>query len=434
MLAPACMTREIYNRKISDMIGSFKSCSDKANLEKLCCACALFGTFREENGEKKNVTSRIRVTDLIWNGDEEDQEMVKSCYLPKVTLAPLSSPKLNNMEFYLKRPKDALFWTYDYYIDSKGRIYKNTEGINGRKFYWHQAEAQTKSQKVSNQNVTIRPVKQGIKFLGKVYFQDISKKELNTLIYMLNTGDGETIEKKEHGYKLGFAKPLGYGSVAVSVDNVKIRKIVKDDEKRAIKMQENKYEGYSDNETLIEKNVIDSFHLMTNFKAVEGQNVDYPRVERQNTKKGKETEMGDIFDWFSENHSGYRYDKEKKANILSDMPSSRNNMVYRQYMEPMQIQLQETEFEKELGIESGRKYSSGKKNDQIEAVVRQSNKNSGVLLEKLGKIPMYSSIKQEDIPDGCHLEKNDRILVEFKEKCVRKDGKEACYYKMIKKI
>ncbi|MCC8149980.1 MAG: TIGR03986 family CRISPR-associated RAMP protein, partial [Lachnospiraceae bacterium] len=244
MLSPACITREIYNTKIKDMIGEYRPCSNKNNL---CPACALFGTVKTNGrGEAFAVTSRIRFSDLTCQ--EESAEM---CYGRQVTLPPLSSPKLNNMEFYLQRPaedaEDAVFWTYDYYINTKGEINPNKNGINGRKFFWHNLSFQLdklESYKPSNQNMTIRPVKEGVAFAGKLYFQNLTKTALDQLIFVLNAGDEAQLREKNHGYKLGGAKPLGLGSIAISVDEVMLRKIVKTTETRSVERRELAFQGY----------------------------------------------------------------------------------------------------------------------------------------------------------------------------------------------
>ena len=53
-----------------------------------------------------------------------------------------------------------------------------------------------------------------MEFTGKVYFDEISEKQLNQLLYILMyTSDGK------HGYKLGTGKPLGLGSVELNVED-----------------------------------------------------------------------------------------------------------------------------------------------------------------------------------------------------------------------
>lgn len=314
MLSPACITREIYTRKLFEMVKDNGSCEKTGGL---CPACALFGTFRK-NG---NVTSRIRVTDLKCL--ERD---TGKCFDTKpITLQTLSQPKFNP-EFYMEKPdKDAVFWTYEYYVDSKKIIHKNEAGVNGRKFYWHHPNFNMEKcmAEPSNINKTIRPLNQNIYFSGKIYFQDLSETELNTVCYLINAGDDEKIDQKKHGYKLGAAKPLGFGSVAMHVDDVRLRQIEKTENR--IILKEIPYEADKNN-TLVDADVAENFEIMTNFYVLDGQNVDYPR----------KNPGGDIFGWFASNHKGYAYDNKNQRNKPVGMPQSRTTMLFDQYLKPME--------------------------------------------------------------------------------------------------
>lgn len=333
MLAPACITREVYTRKISDMAKGYKSCEKTGGL---CPTCALFGTLGK--GNQGGVTSRIRVTDL-----ECMEKNPENCFDKEpITLQPLSTPKFNP-EFYIKKPDEkAVFWTYEYYVDQDGNIYKNMMKINGRKFYWHHPDFSLENcrGKASNLNKTIRPVKSGIIFEGKIYFHDISEEELNTLCYLINAGEDSSIslKKKKHGYKLGAAKPLGLGSVAMHVDNVLLRTF-KMDENQGISMTEETYTPDMEH-TLADDKVTQNFAIMTEFDYLKKylqsrkKEISYPRTKKD----------GNIFDWFAKNHTGYNNkDKTQKS-----MPDSRETMLFKEYLEPMDPETKEIEFTKKV--------------------------------------------------------------------------------------
>lgn len=153
----------------------------------------------------------------------------------KVTIPALSESKLGNVEFYLKKPsKDALFWTYDYYVDTDGNIHIQQGELRGRKFYWHHGKVSINDIKAeaTNLNKTVRPVKQGMKFKGRLYYEGISKKQLNQLIWILGNG------KDGLGYKLGSAKPFGLGSVLCYINNVVERNIDINNDKMSYSMDE----------------------------------------------------------------------------------------------------------------------------------------------------------------------------------------------------
>ena len=150
------------------MLKEHKSCDCK---DSLCPACALFGTL----GKSFQVASRLRFSDAYLTGDslEKYNDDPASLYENVVTLSPLSSPKLNNMEFYLKKPDDAWFWTYDYYIDSKGEVHVAQGELNGRKFYWHNMNPKLDDQEVNALNTTVRPVSTGVQFRGRLFFDSV---------------------------------------------------------------------------------------------------------------------------------------------------------------------------------------------------------------------------------------------------------------------
>lgn len=326
MLSPACITREIYRNKLKNMVGKFSPCTDRENL---CPACSLFGTI----GDNFQVSSRIRFSDLTCQCDGD----AESCYDEVVTLLPLSTPKLGNMEFYLQRPGDAWFWTYDYYVTSKGeiKVYDKYPQINGRKFYWHQMDVKLKEDVArTNQNMTIRPVRSGVTFSGKLYFHKLTEGELNHLLWLLNGGDNGSLEKKEHGYKLGAAKPLGLGSVALAVTKVCIRKPVADREKHTVRMEEDFTFETSGNAEGLDEEVLKNYAKMTSFYAVEGQRVCYPTLNSENSAD----EGTNGYEWFVKNRQGYNRSKQKFENA----PKERENMYFKEHMKAMEQELLQT--------------------------------------------------------------------------------------------
>lgn len=312
MLSPACITREVYQNKISQMLAGHEPCDDKNNL---CPACALFGTVNTE--KEFSVASRLRFSDLMAARYE---------YAAPVMLKELASPKIQNTEFYLRRPDEAAFWTFDYYIDMNGKVRTNVPTINGRKVYWHHPDLQRQmyeGEEKTIRNMTVRPLKKGSVFKGSLYFDRISQKDLDRLIYILNAGDDKSLTDKTHGYKLGAAKPYGFGSVAIHVDDVILRSLTKDDDNRNIQYSKDAYDGYT--EPAWDKALIDIFRKVAGFNTLgklreEGYSIEYPHKE----KKGEDT----IFNWFTENHKGY--DRRRKKSI--NMPNRRDQVYVDEYL------------------------------------------------------------------------------------------------------
>ena len=329
MLSPASITREVYKANITNIIGAYNSCDNK---EKLCPACSLFGMLN--TNQNTSIASRIRVCDLVVK-DEKDNINISELYDDPITLKELSSPKMSSVEFYLNRPDNAWFWTFDYYIDKDGKIYGYDAIINGRKFYWHNVGVEKNDYATIEQNernCTIRPVSKNITFKGKIYFDGISKTELNQLIYLLNAGcDEKKVVKKECGYKIGKGKPYGLGSVTLNVDKVVLREIDINDE--TIEYKEKPFQEYEKPEW--DKTIEEYYGKITNYNPFgnevisRGYKVSYPSLK----------EGGDIFEWFTNNHK-----KNEYGILKSKMANSRAQMAFEMYMKPLNPILQKTVY------------------------------------------------------------------------------------------
>lgn len=359
-LSPASITREIYNNKLKDLIGTYKSCDTKKDL---CPACSLFGAL----GREFAVSSRLRFEDL----ECEERDSYEEYFEQPVTLYPLASPRLGNIEFYVKRPPGAVFWTYDYYIDEKGALRKNKPELNGRKFYWHQIGKKLPSNvEKSGQNITIRPLKKNVMFTGKLYFQKITETELNRLIWILNGGEDAELSEKRFGYRLGAVKPLGLGSIAVAVDTAHLRKTVMQDEKLDICEKEYKPENAGE---LFEKERIEQFHRCMAFDAVKAKDVQYPCTDNNKGMNGYTFEEG--YSWFVENHV---------TTTGKKMTQKRKEMCYKEYLAPLEPKLKEIEEVKKLQRDNQEKYR------------RNGNHNSG----QRGGNGRYNSYKGKQNGNG----------------------------------
>ncbi len=334
-LSPACFTREVYYHTVKDLVGEHTPCGNK---DELCPACRMFGTL----GEEFAVSGRLRFSDLQYSG-KGDNETV---YGSKIRLAPLSEPKLSNMQFYLKRPsKDAFFWTADYYMDKDGKAKIQVSKINGRKVYWHNLNYQTNMEAGQNSkneedekdrlnlSSTITPVNPGVKFNGEIYFEDLSDAELNLLCYLVDALQTDMdLEKKEYGFKLGKAKPLGLGSIATKVDEVKIREFGPEEGNQGISRKMENFERNSNSLTgsaadseHTTKHIVGAMHLVNRFDTVNHQNIDYPR-----TKEG-----GDIFEWFSEvGYKSYRIRNGQKE--IVNFPNDTTKEFFQYYLKSIE--------------------------------------------------------------------------------------------------
>ena len=200
--SPACIGREMFYSHLGDILGTYSPCAHRDNL---CEACALFGMVGNKPGA--SLGSRVRFGDAHFTGRSP-------VYAPQTPLKILGGPKLTSMAMYTKLKGNGIgrFWTYD------------SEGVslNGRKFYYHH-KSDYRTQEASRLNVTVRPMKacSGNAFEFDVFFEQISDAQLKKLLFVLSLfGNGS-----DHFYKLGLGKPLGMGSVKVTVDRVMLRSI-----------------------------------------------------------------------------------------------------------------------------------------------------------------------------------------------------------------
>lgn len=297
-LAPALYTKEISNNKIGTLAGEFAPCQEGQE----CPACALFGHVDASGTGSRG--SKIRFSDLRV----KEKKPLYQYYYPITILPILAEPKLGNVEFYLKKPENASFWTYDYYY----RYRENGTGtdlvekpgeLRGRKYYWHHPEyCRNNSKKLPKDrprllNKTVRPLKQGVTFIGELYFGDISEKQLKQLVWILNAGT-EAI-----GYKLGAAKPFGFGSITCRVLGVTERRISVENGQIIYKKNDNmadKYLNVSYEDAEFSEHCKEQFYRIAGLYSVEsGMEVTYPKTRKQ-MQKG---DNGEGFRWFSENHA-----------------------------------------------------------------------------------------------------------------------------------
>ena len=214
-LSPSCMTKEYFVNTIDKILekqNEHNKCNDK---NELCPACRLFGMI----GKNGANVGRLRFTDTY------DGENIK--FESEITLPILGTPRISATEFYLERPKNnTKIWNYDYYMDGYSEIGKSTQykpipyvaKLRGRKVYWH-GKWSGDSKEPSNMNCTVRPLKAGVKFKFKVYFEKLTDEELKNLIFALRL-NGEGLQK------IGKGKPIGMGDIKIDISAVKYKEYV----------------------------------------------------------------------------------------------------------------------------------------------------------------------------------------------------------------
>lgn len=201
-IAPVSVPRVGYEHSVGDLLPDFlHRCKDP---NALCPACRMFGWVWEnppKDADRVAYAGRVRLSHGALTHSPEE--------LPETTLATLSTPKPTTTPFYL--------------LNSEGRPdatvnYDTTDArLRGRKFYRHHGEAnpdEYQRDDKSEQNRTVRgALKPGATFTFTVDFENLAPLELGALLYTLELKEGMF-------HRLGYAKPLGFGSVKVRVESV----------------------------------------------------------------------------------------------------------------------------------------------------------------------------------------------------------------------
>lgn len=242
-LSLAQVGKEAYHRTLNELLNvtgkaeeSYMPCIDAT---KPCPTCGIFGFVNDDEKtdvkiEKKAVSSKIRVADATYIGTENPYAK------PKI-IKELASPHISNTLFYslyltnedLLNMKDNVDWNYDFEFNNDGsHVIKNIT-IRGRKAYWHHIPDENSfTEEKTQRNCEITPVKSNCDFKFKIYFENMNEEYLKKLIAVINLdyvpNNNVTFEGKpyyELCHEIGKAKPLGYGSVKIKVDNVKIRNL-----------------------------------------------------------------------------------------------------------------------------------------------------------------------------------------------------------------
>ncbi len=352
-ISPAAIGRELYFNTQYNLAESYMPCnkekSSKGEDRRVCSACSLFGTLiddekdskgKNRDKKSKSIKSRVRVTDanIITN----------AVYQNKVTIKPLMGPKVSSFEFYTHIKDDIFgavdYWNADYFVKGNSKkCFENGEiKLNGRKFFWHNTLLTQKKyvddRKVravkEHLNATIRPLRASSNnsniFKFKVYFDDISEKELKRLLFVLNLGNNNN--NKCH--KIGKGKAIGLGSIKILIDNVCFRTIDFNGDNICFK---NEFKNdfipeYSDSILngkpeyfACDEKVYKAVLKVTDLNAIkEPKLISYPYVIDNNGNKGK------IMDWFSKNRKTNNFTKQKFRQRLPKVGDDKQEIqVYR---------------------------------------------------------------------------------------------------------
>lgn len=289
----ASIGRIAYQKTMGDMLGVKRPCIER---NSLCKACSLFGMAKDEG----KVGSRVRVTDAVSCGD--------NTIIPEVTLKELSSPHISYTPFYLD-VKDGAFPSYD------------TEGatLRGRKYYWHDLHRNYATSEKTKRNATM-DLADGVKsenrnvFEFKIYFNNITQDELEELKWVITLGENNVNSNKCH--KIGHGKPIGLGSVKITIEDITLRKFdIVNGTYRNIQASLN-IENYK-NIKEFDKVSCRELQVITDLLSVTG--VSYPFIEDAVPNVNSTASH----QWFRENWSGENSRIDQKWQIIDKAPKNK---------------------------------------------------------------------------------------------------------------
>lgn len=164
---------------------------------------------RGEGEEGRAYAGRVSVTDALLEPGQSEIWLSPDPVVPYI----LASPKPTAIQHYLTQQDPDNAKNLCHY-DSPS---PDQTVIRGHKLYWHRGEVTLEDiqetrrlEEKDTQHTRMRPVKPGVRFRFRVYFENLSDAELGALCWVLQPR-GEA--GKEYRHKLGMGKPLGMGAV-----------------------------------------------------------------------------------------------------------------------------------------------------------------------------------------------------------------------------
>ena len=228
-VGPAAMFKTPENASVDDLARRTRHLLPPTTNAKLCPATRLFGWTPAggddslDDEEKAPVAGRVRV------GTAWGQGAMDTILTP---LKILGSPKPSYYPYYL-RPRNSNTG-FGYYTQNEHTWWGTNGRLRGRKFYVHHPQAfndhncgyaaeTDPKQFHTNQNVTAALLPPGGQFRGYLEFDSLSEYELGMLLWTVALSDNPLEgQQDERVHKLGLGRPLGLGSVRVSIDRLSV--------------------------------------------------------------------------------------------------------------------------------------------------------------------------------------------------------------------
>ena len=363
-LLPVSISRVLYDLSPRDLL--HRSLRPAKRISELSSADRLFGWVAQPDGEDSDQESRTKVQDqerdsykgrirVVCDNGPRPNIIERFKDDQSLPLAILGQPKPEQARFYVAR--DDKGTPQKDKISKKGAGYSKGKRLRGRKQYWHHkgleadkakaywhpsAENRTQEKHNDRYQEYRRPNEGGKKngkpksdsqnrfingwiapsteFKVSLYVQNLEPQEVGALLWLLSLNDGIPGGDAQHYYRLGYGKPLGFGSVKMEIDcqNECLPLGTGEDWKKYYtafdadtsppaalnqKRQENCRQKF-------QKSMVDAYHkdsdefdslsFIKEFRQVlkgpeTGDPIHYPRTNRNQDPEGKN------FEWFTQN-------------------------------------------------------------------------------------------------------------------------------------
>ncbi|MEJ5346113.1 MAG: TIGR03986 family CRISPR-associated RAMP protein [Chloroflexus sp.] len=192
---------------------------DLRNSEQTDLAEVIFGYVKAHKQDNRSTScaGRVFFSDARFELAKDGVWLSEEPITPRV----LASPKPTTFQHYLVQDRGK-----GHDPDNKQQLAHYATppvetAIRGHKMYWHRGpvettEVQEQSEvnwSTDTQHTSIRPVKAGVRFCFRIYFENLRDFELGALLWalVLSGEDG-----KDYCHSLGMGKPLGMGAVKIT--------------------------------------------------------------------------------------------------------------------------------------------------------------------------------------------------------------------------
>lgn len=302
-LVPVSVPRVGYDRLVGDLLDSHSH--ECTSYDALCPACRVFGWVREGQEEQGDPLDSVAYAGRVRFSHAG---LLSSAGTFDATLAILSSPKPTTTRFYLRpaaedrAPRDGCDDSQiDYSCEANQRL-------RGRKFYRHVGErlnereyARSEGQRDDQNRTALGIEKAGGRFEFSVRFENLAPLELGALLW--------TLEVDGWHHRIGFGKPLGFGSVRIRVQDLSLIDLdrwrgLNSEERSALERKEALIDAFKDGMEARFGKPFDELANIDDLRALLAESpqlpVHYPRTTSAPTAEGRN------FEWFMGNNRGPR--------------------------------------------------------------------------------------------------------------------------------